>query len=77
MKREGAWVGGCKTHVGHLSTDHHLVLWAGVSMVKTSGLRGFPAHGHIRDDHIELVCNKRRLCCKRASFTITHKSLLC
>lgn len=49
-----------------------------VGQDRDHGCRGSPAADHIRGHPIQFVCNKRRLCCKRASFTIPDMySLLC
>lgn len=42
----------------------------------TSRCRGSPAADHTRGDPGEFVCNRRRLCCKRASFTLPYTDSL-
>lgn len=59
-RREGGGVGAS------------VILSPGGWVGKTSRCRGSPANDHIRGDPIGFVCNKRRLCCKRASLTIPY-----
>lgn len=67
----GGWLGGgggCWTHVGRLSPDHRSVLEE-IIIFKKDGCGRRLCFG-VGGDPDEFGCNKRRLRCKRASFSL-------